>query len=291
MVAELTESLVKRAAGDALPVLHLFGGPFVTIGRCRVNVPRGSNRLLAFVALHRGQVDRAHAAGTLWPMGSEYRAAGNLRSALWRLTRAELPLLTADKYSVALAPNLRVDAQLVAEWAARVISGRVSEADLSFQPSGAAALDLLPGWYEDWALLERERLRQRMLHALEALSRLLIGAGRLPEGIEAAVTAVAADPLRESAQRALIEAHLAEGNWSEGRRQFESYRSLLRRELGIEPDERLAALVRCPTERLYADSTSNAGSVTAAKRDSVTTRTLFPGNGIYPNGTSRRNSR
>ena len=69
-------------------------------------------------------------------MGSEYRAAGNLRSALWRLTRAELPLLTADKCYMALAPNLRVDAHLVAEWAARVISGRASEADLSFQPSG-----------------------------------------------------------------------------------------------------------------------------------------------------------
>jgi len=259
MVAELTESLVEREAGVTTPVLHLFGGPFVTIGRRRVNVPQGSQRLLVFVALHRGQVDRAHAAGTLWPMGSEYRAAGNLRSALWRLGRAELPLLAADKCYVALDPSLQVDAHLVGEWAARVIGGRASEADLSFQPSGATALDLLPGWYEDWALLERERLRQRMLHALEALSRLLISAGRLPEGVEAAVTAVAADPLRESAQRALIEAHLAEGNWSEGRRQFESYRTLLRRELGIEPDERLTALVHCPSERLVVPGLRPSG--------------------------------
>ncbi|MGW2995279.1 bifunctional ornithine acetyltransferase/N-acetylglutamate synthase, partial [Streptomyces sp. NPDC001193] len=36
-------------------------------------------------------------------------------------------------------------------------------------PAGAAdALDLLPGWYDDWVLLEQERVRQRLLHALEA---------------------------------------------------------------------------------------------------------------------------
>jgi DNA-binding SARP family transcriptional activator len=252
MVAQLTESLVAQEAGDDLPVLHLFGGPFVTVGRRRVSVPQGSKRLLVFVALHRGQVERAHAAGTLWPVGSEYRAAGNLRSALWRLGRAELPLLTADKCYLALDRNLLVDAHLVAEWSARVIAGCASEADLAFLPSSAGALDLLPGWYEDWALVERERLRQRMLHALEALSRQLIGVGRLSEGVEAAGAAVAADPLRESAQRALIEAHLAEGNWSEGRRQFESYRETLRHELGIEPEPQLAALVHCPADRLGA---------------------------------------
>jgi DNA-binding SARP family transcriptional activator len=250
MVTELVELLVAREAGETAPVLHLFGGPFVTVGGRRVTVPQGSKRLLVFVALHRGQVERAHAAGTLWPVGSEIRAAGNLRSALWRLSRAELPLLTADKCYLALDGNVRVDADLLGEWAARVIRGCATEADLTFQPRGAAALDLLPGWYEDWALVERERLRQRMLHALEALSRQLICAGRLSEGVEAAVTAVAADPLRESAQRALIEAHLAEGNWSEGRRQFEAYRETLRQELDIEPDEQLAALVHLPERPL-----------------------------------------
>jgi DNA-binding SARP family transcriptional activator len=249
MATELTDSLVARQTREGVPILHLFGGPSVTCGRRRIDVPQGSKRLLVFVALHRGQVERAHAAGTLWPVGSENRAAGNLRSALWRLSRAELPLLTADKCYLALDRNLLVDAHLVGEWAGRVIAGRASTADLACVPTGADAVDLLPGWYEDWALLERERLRQRMLHALEALSRQLVRLGRFAEGVEAAVAAVAADPLRESAQRALIEAHLAEGNWSEGRRQFEAYRETLRNELDIEPDQELAALVRRAKEQ------------------------------------------
>jgi DNA-binding SARP family transcriptional activator len=51
--------------------------------------------------------------------------------------------------------------------------------------------------------------------------------------------AVIAEPLRETAQRALIEAHIAEGGWTEGRRSFETYRSLLDRELGLQPDPEL----------------------------------------------------
>ena len=44
----------------------------------------------------------------------------------------------------------------------------------------------------------------------------------------AAMLAVSSEPLRESTQLRLIEAHIAEGNWVEGRRRFEAYRRLLR---------------------------------------------------------------
>jgi DNA-binding SARP family transcriptional activator len=91
--------------------------------------------------------------------------------------------------------------------------------------------------------MERERIRQRMLHALEMLSRRLVSVGRFADAIEAALTAISADPLRESAQRALIEAHAAEANWAEALRAFESYRDLIRRELGVNPSRDLTAFV------------------------------------------------
>jgi DNA-binding SARP family transcriptional activator len=105
-------------------------------------------------------------------------------------------------------------------------------------------MDLLPGWYDDWVIFERERIRQRLLHALEALSQRLVAAGRWADAVEAAISAVSADPLRESANRVLIEAHLAEGNLVEAHRAYERYRDTVRRELGVEPGERLATLVR-----------------------------------------------
>jgi hypothetical protein len=55
--------------------------------------------------------------------------------------------------------------------------------------------------------------------------------------------AVTGEPLRETAQRALIEAHIAEGDWAKGRRSFEPYRNLLDRELDVQPDLELASIV------------------------------------------------
>jgi DNA-binding SARP family transcriptional activator len=104
--------------------------------------------------------------------------------------------------------------------------------------------DLLLGWYEDWVLVERERLRQLRLHALEALSGLLLAVGDLPTAVEAALAAVAIEPLRESAHRAVIQAHLAEGNRVEALRQYASLRQLLRDEVGVEPSTLAADLLQ-----------------------------------------------
>jgi DNA-binding SARP family transcriptional activator len=179
-------------------------------------------------------------------VGADIRAAGNLRSALWRLNGTGVGLLSTDKHGLAMRDDVLVDVHLVSEWAARLIGGTASADDLRIMPWGVDALDLLPGWYDDWALVERERIRQRLLHALEALSRQLMRVGRCAESVEAAMMAVSTEPLRESAQRALIEAHLAEGNWAEARRGFDAYRELLDRELGTQPDPELAALLRRP---------------------------------------------
>lgn len=228
---------------DCHAIVHLFGGPYVTSNGHRQDVPEGSKRLLAFVALRRTRVERPHAAGALWPFGDDERAAGNLRSALWRLRGAGIEVLVADKWSLALADGVEVDVHLLSEWASRLIEGVAGDDDLSLRQVRADALDLLPGWYDDWAIMERERMRQRILHALEELCRLLTRLGRYADAIEVSMKAINAEPLRESAQRALVEAHVSEGNLVEARRTFLSYRRLVNEELGVEPSPRFAALV------------------------------------------------
>ncbi|TDU75151.1 bacterial transcriptional activator domain-containing protein [Streptomyces sp. KS 21] len=59
-----------------------------------------------------------------------------------------------------------------------------------------------------------------------------------------ALVAVSAEPLREIAQRALIEAHLAEGNLIEAMRTYDTYRDLVKRELAVEPGCELSGLIR-----------------------------------------------
>jgi DNA-binding SARP family transcriptional activator len=226
-------------------VLHLLGErPYVSVAEQRYEVPEGAKRLLVYVALHRRRVERRQVAGALWPVGTEERAAGNLRSALWRLRGAGVDVLDADKTSVRLRDDIGVDLDLVSAWATRLIDGSTPAHELALSPYWTEALDLLPGWYEDWALMERERFRQRVLHALEALSHQLLLAGRCAEAVDVALTAVAVEPLRESAQRALLAAHLAEGNHVEVLRCFAAYRTLVGRELGIEPAPDLVAMTQ-----------------------------------------------
>jgi DNA-binding SARP family transcriptional activator len=244
MSATIISTLLSCSELAEGPAVVLLGGPYVILDGTRLEIPEGSKRLLVFTALNARQVDRRHVAGCLWPTGSDQRAAGNLRSALWRLKCAGINLIESDNCSLKLRPGTAVDVHVVSNWAARLIGGSAAQSDLCSVYWPPDATDLLPGWYDDWMIFERERIRQRLLHALEALSQNLIKLGRCAEAVDAAISAVGADPLRESASRTLIEAHLAEGNWIEGRRTYERYRDIVRRELGIEPSRDLADLVR-----------------------------------------------
>jgi DNA-binding SARP family transcriptional activator len=89
------------------------------------------------------------------------------------------------------------------------------------------------------------------------------------------MTAIGVEPLRESAQRALIEAHLGAGNLVEARRIYDAYRGLVRRELGVEPGPALARLVLAPPERRGPDW-DRQGSRAPAKVRPAPLRTVEP---------------
>ncbi|HEU5110095.1 MAG TPA: bacterial transcriptional activator domain-containing protein, partial [Micromonosporaceae bacterium] len=112
-------------------------------------------------------------------------------------------------------------------------------------PAAARQLsgDLLPDWEDDWVLMERERFRQIRLHALENLADRLIDQGSYGEAVDAAMAAVASEPLRETAQRTLIRAYLTEGNTTDAVRQYRRYERLLSAELGIAPSTSLRDLL------------------------------------------------
>ena len=211
-----------------------------------LRVPRASQRLLAFLALQRRMVKRAAIAGTLRPEASESRASANLRSALARLQGMARKALAADKLELGLAEGIVVDVRDAQGLARRLLDPGVTpdRAELGMATVPALSADLLPDWYDDWVLLEAEDWRQLRLHALEALAGRLIALGRWGEAASAAGAAVRAEPLRESARAALIQAHLAEGNQSEAVREFTRYRRLLDAELGLAPTPRLHRLLQ-----------------------------------------------
>ncbi len=237
----------KFMAAEYRLVVGLLGGfQFWWKGSLQAGIPRASQRLLAFLALNGAVVNRAAVAGTLWPDATERRAYSNLRSALARLGRICRQALHANKLELGLAEGVMVDLRHAQTLARRLLDPAATHVGPELGTAAAVTLsaDLLPGWYDEWALTEAEEWRLLRLHALEALARRLTAAGRWGEAAAAAAAAVRAEPLRQSARDALIQVHLAEGNQSEAVREFERYRALLNAELGLEPTQRLHRLLQ-----------------------------------------------
>lgn len=227
-------------------------GPRITLGLLRgfevrsdgrpVALPLVAQRLIAFLALQDRPVRRAYVASILWLDASEDRAHAALRTTLWRARSPGAALVDASSTHVTLAPGVVVDHRDIAARTRRVLR----HAEPTVADDLEAVLDageLLPDWYDDWVLLERERFRQLRLHALETLCDELTQAGRHSDAAEAGLAAVAAEPLRESAHRLLMRVYLAEGNPGEAIRQYGLFRALLHDHLGLEPSNRMQELM------------------------------------------------
>lgn len=188
---------------------------------------------------------RRAVAGTLWPVATEVRASASLRTALARLPDHAGAAVKATARDLGLSDRVSVDL-----WDARALAHRLlvpQDSSLAPDPGSEAvtalSAELLPDWYEEWVLIEAEDWRQLRLHALEALAERLTVQGHYGDAAAAALAAVRVEPLRESPRAALIRVHIAEGNPSEALREFARYGELLMLELGVEPTERLRALV------------------------------------------------
>ncbi len=220
--------------------LYLLGGFELEIDGMGHELQPALRRLLALIALAPRGVDRTFAAFQLWPDSCEERVRANLRSALWRLRKLPVVLLTTSKSHLRLAPDVWVDARDgVAELAA---TGADASVDTAL-PFDALMSGLLPDWYDDWLVIERERLRQLSLRTLEERAEVLLDAGRTSEAIQVALAAVAIDPLRDSAHRLVIGAHLREGNAWEARRQLAQYRDRLAIDPGLSPSPEIEQLL------------------------------------------------
>lgn len=220
--------------------LRLLSGFELSQQGMPVPLPARSQRLVALLALAERPVTRATVAARLWPDVVNARANASLRATLWAFSRDGPAVLTVRNTTLSLDASIRVDLDRARAYAVAVIDGCVSGPD----PAADDALreDLLPSWSEEWLIVERERFRQLRLHALDALCVAHARAGRYAQAIAAGLVSVSSEPTRESAHRALMTAHLLEGNRMEAIRQYHRYLEMARVEMGIGPSEHLQRL-------------------------------------------------
>jgi DNA-binding SARP family transcriptional activator len=232
---------MSATAGHPPYRLQLIGGFRLLRRGLPVTISPSAQRLLAYVALQLGPVTRDRVATALWLEKSDERARANLRSALWRVGQGADGVLVSQGEMIAVAEGVEVDVRTLEAQAQAVLAG--SEPPPSFE-SPLFADELLPNWFDEWVLSERERLRQTRLHALEAMAELMLRRADYASALDMALSAVRAEPLRETSNRLVVTIHVAEGNPSEARRAYERFRRQLWEEMGLRPSRRIRSIIQ-----------------------------------------------
>jgi predicted ATPase/DNA-binding SARP family transcriptional activator len=255
--------------------LHLLGP--VEIRVHGVPLPHLRSRkgawLLALLALlPEHAAGRAWLAGTLWTDSAGPQSLASLRMCLKDLRRALGPeasrLQTPTPRTLALElSGAAVDVLAFDTAIARGDGASLTEAVRLYRGP------LLADCSELWVIQERQRREEAYLTALETLAREATANGDMKAAEQFLRRAVAVDPLRESAQRDLIQALVASGSYAAAGQVYRDLRLLLHRELNAEPDPETRALF----ERIQAKTrvARPASAVRKAAADPAPTRLSF----------------
>lgn len=225
-----------------------------------VQIPsRPAQSLLAFLSLNPGLAHRREKlAGLLWPDSTEANARSNLRFQLWRLRKAIEGESAAGREGIyLLADDISITFDAHSEFWIDVsaMECAASERTTTEDLIGLLNLyrgELLPGFYEDWVVLERERLQAVFEKQVQRLLDCLGEAQRWGEVLEWGERWIAFGQAPEPAYRALMLAYGARGDASKVAATYKRCVESLRSELGVEPSEQTRALL----ERLTRGETA-----------------------------------
>ncbi len=237
-------SLPPIQDGAAMLVVKLLGQFNVQLNDRPIEIPsRPAQTLFAYLTLQPGTAFRREMlAGLIWPDANESNARSNLRHALWRIRKAVgepagQDYFPADDLTLAFNPEPGC-------WIDAVRLGAKSDSFASTLEEQVAAYqgELLPGFYDDWITIERERLQTAFESKSEALIDRLSREKHWPDVIEWAEHWIKFGAAPEPAYRALMTAHARSGHKPKVKEAYQRCVEALQREFGVEPSEETQAL-------------------------------------------------
>jgi predicted ATPase/DNA-binding SARP family transcriptional activator len=253
--------------------IRTLGEIAVAVGTNGPPIPfeaRTVQALLLYVACHRRPLGRDQLAELLWPERSQDQGRANLRVAIHRLRQHLDPYLLITRQTVALNPNAPVTLD-VAHFEAHVAADELAAATALYHGPFLAGfyLDESPA-YEQWALLERERLHVVALTAYQQLITQQSHDGQLDAAIASAQRLLQLDPYHEPIHRQLMRLLAQAGQRNAALAQYETCRHLLATELAVPPDEMTTALaeqirtgeLRITSDELRTSTTTEQAFVT-----------------------------
>jgi predicted ATPase/DNA-binding SARP family transcriptional activator len=226
--------------------VRLLGSFEITYRKEILAIPsRPAQSLFAYLILSAGTSHRREKlAGLLWPDSLEETARDNLRHALWRIRKA-LPSNLITEYL--LADNLTITFNSSAEyWLDVTALERVDEnasTDELLTILSSYRGELLPGFYDEWVVLEREHLSSIFEHTMGRLLSALKNEKRWLEILDWAERWIKLGQKPEPAFRALMSAHAAMGDMSKVAATYERCVKSLGK-IGVEPSEETRLLYK-----------------------------------------------
>jgi DNA-binding SARP family transcriptional activator len=226
--------------------VKLLGQFEVRLDGIAIDIPsRTEQSLLAYLILNPGtSFRREQLSGMFWPDSSEENAKGYLRQATWRIRKAlkSLSAGTPD-YILSNKINLSFDHTLPLWVDALVLEkGPGQTPQELLEETSLYQGELLPGFYDDWVILERERLRTLFDRKMHRLLQGLISDESWEQVIEQAERWISLGEIPEPAYRALMIAYASLGDKGKALTTFMRCLDALEQELGVGPAEETVQL-------------------------------------------------
>src|SRR5215207_3136530 len=224
--------------------IRLLGQFDIRLNGKRVTISsRAGQSLLAYIALTAGTPHRREKlAGIIWPETSDESARKNLRQELWRIRKTlagqnhVTDYLLADEFTIAF--NRNADYWLDATQMER------PDLDIQSLTSNLSLYqgELLPGFFDDWIILERERIQTIFETKMEQLLNQLVTTERWIAVQEQGERWLALGNTPEPAYRALMLAHGARGDIAKVSSIYQRCIADLDEKIGLEPSAETRAL-------------------------------------------------
>ena len=248
--------------------IQLLGQFEVRADGKRVSIAsRAGQSLLAFLILTAGTVHRREKlAGMFWPDTSDENARRNLRQELWRIRKAIAGKQAAEKQYL-LADEFTLGFNRNAEYWLDVSQLERPDLDLPALLSNLSAYrgELLPGFYDDWIALERERIQSVFEARIGQLLEQLIIAERWIAVQEWSERWLALGSTPEPAYRALMLASGVQGDIVRVTALYQRCKAELQEHLGVEPSGETRALydgLRKGTHSSPSNTVQQSGTIT-----------------------------
>ena len=213
--------------------------------------------ILAYLLLHKAPQPRESLANVIWGEYPPTRARKYLRQAIWQIQQSiesqlgsnALKVVSVDTewISIPLDADLWLDVDVFEQAFVSVqgVAGSKMSEEQAKALQTAVELyhgDLLCNCYQDWCLMDRERLQNHRLVILDKLMEYHEHQGHYEMGIVYGEEILASDCARERTHRQLMKLRYLAGDRSAAIRQYQKCLSTLSEELGVRPSARTQAL-------------------------------------------------